>query len=503
MPALVRKFKRLAHLGYLSTHLIIFSFFKDKYLSVMGMSKDADNATLESICGISSATTPIYRLPPELLIEIFTLCTCNQGLAVLWLGTVCRDWRDLIYGSPRVWQLISLDDARASITTSHTQANMWMANSSPLPFDVKVNLSSVNLLLPLLSPILPYMNRWRRFTVMGARENSLHIQELRESGYPLDTLILHIQHSVHQDASYDPTFLINFFSLAMNIRVTSLPRPPSITQLRFTSITIHEIEVDISHERLLNFLCACPDLRYLNFEQAPFRETPIKEQLPVASLPHLTSLYLRSAYSARAILSHIDTPKLQSLFLRQLNVEFRMGGFDGDDDGDDSDGEPEDFSQSPDSDRATGLGLRVLITRCNPPLAILDMDYSDMRRRDFRWCFNRLTTLQEFRIVASDMSDTVIRYFLPLPSTLPRLGETGWRLKVRLPQLKKLVLQNCQQLSGDAIADSIQSRVLLIQAGLVEAVPFSEVAVIECNDFLHRHAQQLSMVLGSRFRTSA
>src|ERR1700683_1780689 len=65
-----------------------------------------------------------------------------------------------------------------------------------------------------------------------------------------------------------------------------------------------------------------------------------------------------------------------------------------------------------------GMGLRKLITRSNPPLEVLDMDLSDMRSKDFTWCFDRLSTLRRFRITGSDMSDRVIDLFKPV--FLPR-----------------------------------------------------------------------------------
>ena len=86
------------------------------------------------------------------------------------------------------------------------------------------------------------------------------------------------------------------------------------------------------------------------------------------------------------------------------------------------------------------------------------MDYADMRTKDFLWCFDHLRTLQEFRIVASDMSDKVIMMLAPYRRQSPQ-GELEDELHVRMPKLSALELWNCQRLSGDAVVDALGARV--------------------------------------------
>lgn len=189
----------------------------------------------------------------------------------------------------------------------------------------------------------------------------------------------------------------------------------------------------------------------------------------------------------------------------------------------DSDDEAGDFSQSPWSDHATGMGLRNLIRRSNPPLQVLEMDYADMRTKDFLWCFDRLDTLIEFRIVASDMSDKVIQLLAPYHvNERPRsvgswsseqdelVEHVGnlWPLeppRVRLPRLTALEFWNCQRLTGDAVVAAIGARVRYTDqvADRNAYSKLSDVAVIGCADFLPRHADRLVPVLGVRLRTQA
>lgn len=163
------------------------------------------------------------------------------------------------------------------------------------------------------------------------------------------------------------------------------------------------------------------------------------------------------------------------------------------------------------SDHATGMGLRNLIRRCDPPLEVLEMDYADMRTADFEWCFDRLPTLRVFRIVASDMSDSVIRLLAPCrPAYIPpdvdmdmaedemSMDDPEQGLRLRAPLLSVLDLAGCQRLTGDALVDALRSRddfaLACGEEGLLE-----EVRVFNCHRFSQEHAQMLEDALGTRF----
>jgi hypothetical protein len=147
----------------------------------------------------------------------------------------------------------------------------------------------------------------------------------------------------------------------------------------------------------------------------------------------------------------------------------------------------------------SGMGLRKLITRSNPPLEILDMDLSDMRSKDFAWCFDKLSTLKRFRITGSDMSDRVIKLFKPVFHS-PNDGTTPPHIiKLRLPWLSALKLYSCQRLSGNAIVDAIGTRVKYTDAITPDST-FENFTIVDCTDFLPQHVEKLSKQLGRRLR---
>ncbi|EJD42698.1 hypothetical protein AURDEDRAFT_67191 [Auricularia subglabra TFB-10046 SS5] len=208
-----------------------------------------------------------------------------------------------------------------------------------------------------------------------------------------------------------------------------------------------------SATRILDFLALCPSLEVFEWHGVPVDIG--RSGRSVVSLPHLRRLDLKETCVARDLLSHIYAPSLQELRMFQLNVSF-IGFDDGYHEVGDSEDEAADYSRSPYSDRLTGMGMRSLLRRCSPPLRILDFDFVDMRTKDFLWCFKHLPHLEEFRIVASDMSDTVIR-------TLAKPDARGnWPM----PRLRHLTLAECNQISPVAVSSAIRKRSF---AGLLPA----------------------------------
>ena len=104
--------------------------------------------------------------------------------------------------------------------------------------------------------------------------------------------------------------------------------------------------------------------------------------------------------------------------------------------------------------------------------------------------FARLPLLEDFHIVASDMSDKVINLLRPV---FPVPGSTSTSTRVRLPCLRYLKLVNCQRLTGEAILKALVERVAWTEA----VCPESTLAKVATT--WDRHV--LSISLGRRLRT--
>ena len=519
-------------------------------------------------------------LPTELLVDIFAWCTHSSALTVVTLGEVCHHWRAIINHSPRLFQFIVLDDHSLPFDLVNRIANLYLARSLDLPFDVDVNILSRDNLLPLLSPFLNHLGRWRSCTIGGAKEEAVRFGEFwdRSNGEPkleeldigvldpaeMDEMADHIriQEAEGGDGAPPGTFKPYTISLTSNllfmtVMLSKLPSPLTLSPLRFVTLSVSEssLTLNVRPDDLLQFLTVCPELEFFSFtgsmSEPLITVEDIRRPPPIVSLPRLRSLVLHSTLATRILLSHLHTPALRELYLEHLNVDFDFSvlnpylphpsrssaasspapsiplespevGSDTDtdiiiasptpteislpsssqlafglecalEDGD-SDDEFSDFSQSPRSDHATGMGLRSLLGRSSPPLRVLEMDYADMRTKDFAWLFSRAESLTEFRIVASDMADRVVRMLAPDPDGT-----------VLLPKLRSLELINCQRLNGRAIVGAILERERMTDGSMVEGrtidvFPLEDVAVLGCANFTIDDGLELAEVLGERLR---
>ncbi|KAG1840596.1 hypothetical protein DFJ58DRAFT_718341 [Suillus subalutaceus] len=432
---------------------------------------------------------PFSSLPPELLIEIFSTCSLTGDWHTpLTLSKVCCLWRDLIISSPCIWQMIVILDSRRTMSSIRTQAELWIARSSPLPF---------NRLLPIMSCFLPNLARWMRCTItydgriIETSLSDLTLSSPRRILHHLDIILK----TPFEDVAGDDGDDIIFFSCgSTTYPTTKLPHAEMVNPLLFTSLHISEtaFECSVRSPDLLRFLAHCPNLEHLYFHGLSNDEGTLDAPPPAIALPRLHTLLLDQICNQRSILSHLYLPALRELYLRHINVDDQLEPYHVPEEGD-SDDEAHDFSQSPHSDLHTGMGIRKLLSRSRPPLEILDMDLSDMRTKDFRWVFDKLLDLKQFSIVGSDMSDSVVALFAPFAD---REG-----MSVRLPKLSVLKMYSCQQLSGDALVKALSARVRYTDHAAPDAT-LGTIVISSCNNFTASHAQELSWDLHDRLHLS-
>ena len=502
----------------------------------------------------------IEDLPTELLIDIFEKYSWNVPLAPLTLSSVCHIWHNIVYTSPRVWQFISLQDLREERTVAvdklQRQAVVWLANSSPLPFDVTVDfrIYSQERLLAIISTLIGGLGRWNSCTfVRGKHKETVDIAGivLAASAIPdysgsdsggedseveewerclklhvrtaaVDHLEMIVDEAVklgqpsddesdgsdEEDSDEDsdedgedlegklPTFRrIHHGSIALTYPVPRLPFPTQINPMGITVLAVTEMGLYPPNPiQLLRFLTAFPEIETLTFEGNSLQPSYNDEDdlPPVVTLPKLRELTITSTFSIRMILSHLVVPALRNLYLQRLNTDATVPNQQTGEEGESED-EAQDYSQSPSSDHATGIGLRVLQKRSNPPLRVLDMDYSDLRTKDFLFCFDHFTLLKEFRIVASDLSDKVIEMLAPH-------NDPSGRQVIRLPYLKELELHCCQRVTGSALVNALRERAAFVDRSPVHT-RMDYVAVVQCAQVHPEHDLALSGIFGPRFRS--
>ncbi|TDL23157.1 hypothetical protein BD410DRAFT_170450 [Rickenella mellea] len=431
----------------------------------------------------------IGRLPPELLAQVFLHSAACHPDSPSRLSQVCKAWRDVAHMYSSVWQHVNIIcNTEPDLQRMRHKAEYWLERSKVVPVDIGIVYGDTQYLLPLLSYVVPAVQRWQNAIFVGlcAAGITPHFHCDGKNSH-LDSLAITLSHPDPNDVVTEDTDLLE--EAAQRIKMLSFN--DQHLKLRALAVVIHTFpssehmaqlstltELNIIHSsfddskltphHVLDFVSVCPSLESIYFDNGWCREPEPHDpciDIPVTTIPHLRTLSLRCLTSIRCFLSHISTPALENLSLIHINTS---NEFDPENPGEpgDSDDEANDFSQSPWTDHATGMGLRKLFSRCTPPIRVFDMDYADLRTKDFKWLFSNFTELETLRVVASDMSDNVARALQPTETWRP------------LPRLTQLELCQCQKLSGEAVERMVKARYNGGKDGLV--MPLEQMNIINC-----------------------
>ncbi|KAF7759691.1 hypothetical protein Agabi119p4_11386 [Agaricus bisporus var. burnettii] len=167
-------------------------------LIVLGQRKQDTESFIEVHEGFLS---PIRRLVPEILQEIFWLClpvAHNSVLsaegAPLVLGRVCSQWRRIAYSTPKLWCSLHITvppltypQARAMFEASEA----WIARSGILPLSISISNAkwmqmSMDQFRPYFELITKHARRWRSIRVqIPFADMRNFLMELDADNFPL------------------------------------------------------------------------------------------------------------------------------------------------------------------------------------------------------------------------------------------------------------------------------------------------------------------------------
>ncbi|KAF9264548.1 hypothetical protein L218DRAFT_900365 [Marasmius fiardii PR-910] len=118
--------------------------------------------------------SPVYRLPPEILINIFDFCCTTNDLeakensmpTAVTLSRVCGRWRNILLSTPRLWTSLSVhfngwtrEPQKLSGLTK-----MFMDRSGKLGLTISLDFSNADepleVVLPALEPLVHNSSRW-------------------------------------------------------------------------------------------------------------------------------------------------------------------------------------------------------------------------------------------------------------------------------------------------------------------------------------------------------
>lgn len=307
-------------------------------------------------------------LPLEIATKIFLLCLPHDNRpmhpedAPLLLTRVCRDWRELSLGIPRLWTNIHLPpvvfrgdsdhiDRLPTPTTLHT----WLASSHPLPINITIDIrhqSSPRLReypwpcrqdgidFSYIREICACSERWSDARFLLADESAMECLSLALQGATLlvlEQLLLELPPS-HVDQSHPcPEWTLSLFQ-----RLNAAPKLQSLLignltrhitkadtllspALRNYALVNRHSNIDFNMRSLIMRAQNCSHLTTLAIDLSPFVGAHIGGDIvPPVSLPHLQSLclLLTTFTMVAQFLSSIRVPSLGKL---TLNARKRSG----------------------------------------------------------------------------------------------------------------------------------------------------------------------------------
>ncbi|KAJ7744641.1 hypothetical protein B0H16DRAFT_1857427 [Mycena metata] len=256
----------------------------------------SERALLESYAHeCRSIFSPARRLPTELLVEIFDLCSPDfnsvntveqeeNRLAKTYLfhiSRVCYRWHDIIMNSPKLWSTITVDTGlwHESAISSATLLASSLKRGADFPLTLKAGINPRHLShQSVLELLAQHSRRWKTVCLWLYPSHLTFLAHARGNIPVLETLILH---STHPD-NVEPTAEV--FTAAPRLKMAKIfgfgPSFPSLPWGQLLQLTIG------------NGQCHTLSLKMLPLLSTEARCTlalfPAKLKLPL-NLPFVTS----------------------------------------------------------------------------------------------------------------------------------------------------------------------------------------------------------------------
>ncbi|KAF8805100.1 hypothetical protein BYT27DRAFT_7258583 [Phlegmacium glaucopus] len=284
---------------------------------------------IQSLKSRRNKLSPIYRLPPEVLCNIFSFIEdCTLAMVQVrspehWIkfSRVSQQWRSLALSTPELWTNIPVQYPR--------WAEEMLARSKMAKLTMQVGLRSQSMNSRVLNPVkscLSQMIRLEEIDILGAPESTLKqfFQDIPKSAPQLKTLRV-------DNATVVPTSFLStaftipddFLSDTARLRCVQLKRCKIGWDCRIltglTRLTLHDSLKDHSNSSIIPFLHALqqmPALTHLDLEDSIPDHSGELSTYPIADLPCLRVLrILLCVVAMTAVLAHITFPSKAQLIL--------------------------------------------------------------------------------------------------------------------------------------------------------------------------------------------
>ncbi|KAF9006472.1 hypothetical protein BDQ17DRAFT_1238899 [Cyathus striatus] len=400
------------------------------------------------------------RMPTEILAFIFDLCSRDGYTRTpLVVSHVCSQWRKATL-VPSVWSVLYVNiDSRDPYGRTH----FWLekAQDSWLSISIDVGNKSDDL-ERVMGLLVGRISQWKNFKLHSVflRHANYILNLCRCSSPELLTIDVTVveederggQAALDDEAIHQLISLQDAFPNAPQLFKTSITRnivpPPGLIPSNIRNLNLVLPSYDIASRHSVPSILRCleelPLLKQFSMTVSAAhveRFRAEEENLQPVNLPELEFITLVGLPDVFRVLPYLHTPALRCLHLR---LPIDLLGY---------------------TDSKTGAWLKDFLRSSSPPLEILELRDIDIPLEDFITCFTLLPHLQELRLHESEISEAVI-YQLN--------GSNGL-----CPELRKLDLRWCGQITGQALVNLVRSRTTKDDKNVWCSI--SEVTIINCS----------------------
>ncbi|KAK7035915.1 F-box domain-containing protein [Favolaschia claudopus] len=265
-----------------------------------------------------SVVSPVRKLPPEILRQIFLECAGSEPDVIPVAGMVCRYWRDVVEASPTLWSNISVGRTRFTFHRKYLNlASLFLERSANQPIHLTIRNPVDSRLLEAVSR---HSERWSILRIPYA-EKAFY------DNLALDARVLPklVKFELFEQPGEDPRSVdrIRMFHNSPNLRQVVLIKEPKDWDLPWPQLTRLQYDTSSTADAV-EILRLCPNLEDCAFDKLKSatrirNETRRALQHPLRKLRSLrlaidTVNPTQSAQEImRAFFTTLNTPSLTSL----------------------------------------------------------------------------------------------------------------------------------------------------------------------------------------------